>query len=122
MITAVSHLAFATDDLESAAADYEVLLDCRAERLQAADGKLLCRFQLSNIAFEISAAEGRGEGLKSIGFEAVDLDGTVRSSAGAASTSAPSPIRRSAQRRRPADPSACRDFAHLDARRSNDDR
>src|SRR5262249_3708522 len=33
---------------------------------------------LNNVAFEISAAEGRGEGLKSIAFEAVDVDATVR--------------------------------------------
>lgn len=78
MITAVSHLAFATDDVEAASADYEVLLDRKADRFHTADGKPLCRFQLSNIAFEISAADGGGEGLKSIGFEAADIDGTVR--------------------------------------------
>lgn len=78
MITAVSHLAFAADDVEAATSDYELLLDRKAARLTSADGKPLHRFQLANIAFEISAAEGRGEGLKSIGFEAVDLDATVR--------------------------------------------
>ena len=78
MITAVSHLAFAADDVEAAAADYEILLDRKAARLQSADGKPLCRFQLSNIAFEISAADDRGEGLKSIGFEAADIDATLR--------------------------------------------
>jgi catechol 2,3-dioxygenase-like lactoylglutathione lyase family enzyme len=78
MITAVSHLAFAADDVEAAVADYEIVLDRKADRFRSADGKPLCRFQLSNIAFETSAAEGRGEGLKSIGFEAVDIDATVR--------------------------------------------
>jgi catechol 2,3-dioxygenase-like lactoylglutathione lyase family enzyme len=78
MITAVSHLAFAADDIEAAAADYEIVLDRKPQRLQSADGKPLCRFQLANIAFEISAAEGRGEGLRSIGFEAADIDATVR--------------------------------------------
>jgi catechol 2,3-dioxygenase-like lactoylglutathione lyase family enzyme len=78
MITAVSHLAFAADDVEAAAADYELVLDRKPLRLQDAEGKLLIRFQLLNIAFEISAAEGSGEGLKSIAFEAVDIDATVR--------------------------------------------
>ena len=78
MITAVSHLAFAADDVDAATADYELILDRKAERLRTADGKQLSRFQLANIAFEISAAESRGEGLKSIGFEAADIDGTVR--------------------------------------------
>jgi catechol 2,3-dioxygenase-like lactoylglutathione lyase family enzyme len=78
MITAVSHLAFAADDVEAATADYEILLDRKAARFRSADGKPLCRFQLANIAFEISANEGRGEGLKSIAFEAADIDATVR--------------------------------------------
>lgn len=78
MITAVSHLAFAADDLEAAAASYEILLDQKPDRLHAADGKHFCRFRLSNIAFEISASDGRSEGLTSIGFEAVDIDTTVR--------------------------------------------
>ena len=78
MITAVSHLAFAADDLEAAASDYEILLDRKPDRLLSTDGKPLCRFQLSNLAFEISAAEGHGEGLKSIAFEAADIDATVR--------------------------------------------
>lgn len=77
MITAVSHLAFTADDVEAAAADYELVLDRKAQRLRAADGKPLCRFQLSNIAFEISAAEGSGEGLQAICFEAVDIEATV---------------------------------------------
>ena len=33
---------------------------------------------MSNIAFEITAAEGHGEGLKSIAFEATDIDATAR--------------------------------------------
>lgn len=78
MITAVSHLSFEADDIDAAAAAYAVLLDRTPQRLQSADGKPLCRFDLSNIAFEISAAEGRGEGLKSIGFEATDIDATAR--------------------------------------------
>lgn len=78
MITAVSHLAFAADDVEAARADYEIVLDRKPQALQAADGTKLYRFQLTNVAFEISAADGRGEGLKSIGFEAVDIEGTVR--------------------------------------------
>ena len=78
MITAVSHLAFAADDVEAAIADYEVLLDRKATRLQSPDGKPLGRFRLNNVAFEIAAAEGRGEGLKGIGFEAADITTTVR--------------------------------------------
>jgi catechol 2,3-dioxygenase-like lactoylglutathione lyase family enzyme len=78
MITAVSHLAFAADDVDAATADYELILDRKAERLRSADGKPLSRFQLANIAFEISAAASHGEGLKSIGFEAADIEGTVR--------------------------------------------
>ena len=78
MITAVSHLAFAADDVDAAAADYELVLDRKVERLRSADGKPLCRFQLANIAFEISAAEGQGEGLKGICFEASDIEATVR--------------------------------------------
>lgn len=78
MITAVSHLSFAADDVEAAAADYAVLLDRAPHRLTSPDGKALCRFDLDNIAFEISAADGRGEGLKSIAFEAADIDATVR--------------------------------------------
>lgn len=78
MITAVNHLAFEADDLEAATADYERVLDRKAQRLHAADGRPLYRFQLSNIAFEISTAEGRGEGLKAICFEAVDIEATVR--------------------------------------------
>lgn len=78
MITAVSHLAFAADDVEAAAADYEILLDRKPDRLRSIDGKPFCRFQLSNIAFEISAADGHGEGLKDIGFEAADIASTVR--------------------------------------------
>lgn len=78
MITAVSHLAFAADDVEAARADYEIVLDRKPQRLQAADGKPLYRFQLTNVAFEIFPADDRGEGLKSIGFEAVDIDATLR--------------------------------------------
>lgn len=78
MITAVSHLAFAAADIEAATADYELILDRKAERLRSADGKSLSRFQLANMAFEISPAEGQAEGLSSICFEASDLDGTVR--------------------------------------------
>jgi catechol 2,3-dioxygenase-like lactoylglutathione lyase family enzyme/predicted enzyme related to lactoylglutathione lyase len=78
MITAVSHLAFAADDVEAAAADYAIVLDRKPQRLQAADGRTLYRFPLNNVAFEIFAAEGRGEGLRSIAFEAVDIDATVR--------------------------------------------
>lgn len=78
MITAVSHLAFEADDLEAATTDYERVLDRKAQRLHAADGRPLYRVQLSNIAFEISAAEGRGEGLKAICFAAVDIEATVR--------------------------------------------
>jgi catechol 2,3-dioxygenase-like lactoylglutathione lyase family enzyme len=78
MITAVSHLAFAAADIEAATADYELILDRKAERLHSADGKPLCRFQLANMAFEILPAESEKEGLQSICFEASDLDATVR--------------------------------------------
>ncbi|MDQ8728943.1 VOC family protein [Bradyrhizobium sp. LHD-71] len=78
MITAVSHLAFEADDVEAATADYELLLDRKADRLQSANGRTLCRFQLANIVFEISPAEEGREGLKRVGFEAVDIEATVR--------------------------------------------
>src|SRR5512139_2429092 len=78
MITAVSHLAFAANDVEAAAADYEIVLDRKPQRLQSTDGKPLYRFQLANIAFEIVPSDSSGEGLKSIAFEAVDIDATVR--------------------------------------------
>lgn len=78
MITAVSHLAFATDDVAAATADYELLLDRQAERLRSPDGKSLCRFELDNMAFEIVPADSHGEGLKCVAFEASDLDATVR--------------------------------------------
>jgi catechol 2,3-dioxygenase-like lactoylglutathione lyase family enzyme len=78
MITAVSHLAFAADDVEAASADYALLLDRKPQRLHTADGKRLDRFQLANVAFEISPADGRGEGLKNIAFEAVDIETTLR--------------------------------------------
>jgi catechol 2,3-dioxygenase-like lactoylglutathione lyase family enzyme len=78
MITAVSHLAFAAADIEAATADYELILDRKAERFRSNDGRPLCRFQLANMAFEISPADSNTEGLKSICFEASDLDATVR--------------------------------------------
>jgi catechol 2,3-dioxygenase-like lactoylglutathione lyase family enzyme/predicted enzyme related to lactoylglutathione lyase len=78
MITAVSHLAYAADDLDAAVKDYEIILDRKAERLQSPDGKSLCRFQLSNTALEITATDGAGEGLKGIAFEATDIDATAR--------------------------------------------
>ena len=78
MITAVSHLALAADDVAAATADYELLLDRKAEWLRSADGRPLCRFDLDNIAFEISQADGQGERLNSVAFEATDLDSTVR--------------------------------------------
>jgi catechol 2,3-dioxygenase-like lactoylglutathione lyase family enzyme len=78
MITAVSHLAFAAADIEAATADYELILDRKAGHFRSADGKPLRRFQLANMAFEISPADSGTEGLSSICFEASDLDGTVR--------------------------------------------
>ena len=78
MITAVSHLAFAADDVEAAAADYEIVLDRKPPGCSRPTASRSFAFSSSNIAFEISAADGRGEGLKSIGFEAVDIDATVR--------------------------------------------
>ncbi|ETR77049.1 glyoxalase [Afipia sp. P52-10] len=77
MITAVNHLAFAAHDVEAVASDYEIVLDRKAERYHAADGSPFCRFQLANVALEISAANGRAEGLTGLGFEVGDIKSTV---------------------------------------------
>lgn len=77
MITAINHLAFAANDVEAIAADYEILLDRKADRFRAADGTPFCRFQLSNVAFEISATNGRAEGLTGLGFEVDDINATA---------------------------------------------
>jgi catechol 2,3-dioxygenase-like lactoylglutathione lyase family enzyme len=77
MITAVNHLAIAASDIDAVTADYEILLDRTAHRLRAADGAPLHRFQLDNTAVEITAANGRAEGLIGLGFEADDINATV---------------------------------------------
>lgn len=77
MITAVNHLAFIANDVDAITADYELVLDRKAERYRAADGAPFSRFQLANIAFEISAANGRPEGLAGLGFEVSDINATV---------------------------------------------
>ena len=97
MITAVSHLAFAADDIEAAAADYEIVLDRKPQRLQAANGKKLIRFPLNNIAFEIFAAEGSGEGLRASPSRRSTSMRRFASSAGAASASVRSQTRHSAR-------------------------
>lgn len=77
MITAVNHLAIAATDVDAVTADYEILLDRKADRLRAADSAPLNRFQLGNMAVEITAANGRAEGLTGIGFEASDITATA---------------------------------------------
>lgn len=78
MITAVSHLAFATENPKAAADDYAVILDRRPAVYTTEDGKPLYRFQLSNIALEISQADGGATGLIGLGFEAADIETTAR--------------------------------------------
>ena len=87
--------------------------------MQSADGKPLCRFQLTNVAFEISAADGRGEGLKSIGFEAADIDATVRklTRRGLAVGEIAEQTLQCARGRRRNDAPPCRHRHRLDARR-----
>ncbi len=77
MITAVNHLALLANDVDAITADYEIVLDRKAERYRANDGTAFSRFQLSNIAFEISAANGRAEGLTGLGFEVSDINATA---------------------------------------------
>lgn len=78
MITAVSHLAFAARDPEAVAADYARLFDQPARLFRADSGATLHRFQLNNIALEISKAAQNEEGLKAIVFEAADIEATAR--------------------------------------------
>ena len=78
MITAVNHVAFAADDPQQAAADYELVLGRKPLIYNADDGRTLHRFQLDNIAFEITRAAPGGAGLQRVGFEVDDMAATVR--------------------------------------------
>ena len=78
MITAVSHLALSAENPKQAADDYAVILDRRPAVYTAADGKPLYRFQLSNMALEISQASDGKSGLTGLGFEAADIEATAR--------------------------------------------
>jgi catechol 2,3-dioxygenase-like lactoylglutathione lyase family enzyme len=77
MITAVDHIAFAADDPERAAADYELVFGQKPQVYAGADGGTLHRFQLDNIAFEITRATGTA-GLHRVGFEVDDMTATAR--------------------------------------------
>jgi catechol 2,3-dioxygenase-like lactoylglutathione lyase family enzyme len=78
MITAVNHVALAADDPERAAADYEMVLERKPLVYTGDDGRTLHRFQLDNIAFEITRAAPGGSGLQCVGFEVDDMVATVR--------------------------------------------
>lgn len=77
MITAVNHVAFAADDPERAAADYELVFGQKPQVYTDAHGGSLHRFQLDNIAFEITRAIGP-VGLHRVGFEVDDMTATAR--------------------------------------------
>ncbi len=79
MITAVNHVSFAADDQAQAAADYELVLGRRPKVYSGDDGRTLYRFQLDNIAFEITrAVAGTAAGLQRVGFEVDDMAATAR--------------------------------------------
>jgi catechol 2,3-dioxygenase-like lactoylglutathione lyase family enzyme len=77
MITAVNHVALAADHPERAAADYELVFGRKPQVYSGADGGALYRFQLDNIAFEITSAGGTA-GLYRVGFEVDDMTATGR--------------------------------------------
>jgi catechol 2,3-dioxygenase-like lactoylglutathione lyase family enzyme len=78
MITAVNHVALGAEDPARAALDYELVLGRKAVAYTAADGRKLHRFQLDNIALEITHAAAASAGLQRIGFEVDDMAATVR--------------------------------------------
>jgi catechol 2,3-dioxygenase-like lactoylglutathione lyase family enzyme len=78
MITAVNHVAFAADNPERAAADYELVFGRMPQVYAGADGAMLHRFQLDNIAFEITRAGAGAAGLHRVGFEVDDMAATMR--------------------------------------------
>jgi len=77
MITAVNHVALAADDPRQAAADYELVFGRKPQVFSGTDGSALYRFQLDNIAFEITRANGAA-GLYRVGFEVDDMIATAR--------------------------------------------
>jgi catechol 2,3-dioxygenase-like lactoylglutathione lyase family enzyme len=78
MITAVSHVTLAATDPERAAADYAAVFGRAAELWKSADGEVIHRFQLANIAFEIVHASSSAPGLQDVAFEIVDTAATIR--------------------------------------------
>lgn len=78
MITAVSHLALSAENPKQAADDYAVILDRRPSVYTTEDGQPFYRFQLANMALEISQATGGKAGLIGLGFEAADIETTAR--------------------------------------------
>lgn len=78
MITAVSHLALSAENPRQAADDYAVILDRRPSVYTTEDGQPFYRFQLANMALEISQATGGKAGLIGLGFEAADIETTAR--------------------------------------------
>ena len=77
MITAVNHVALAAEDPARAAADYEQVFGRKPQVYSGTDGGALYRFQLDNIAFEITRANGAA-GLYRVGFEVDDMTATGR--------------------------------------------
>jgi catechol 2,3-dioxygenase-like lactoylglutathione lyase family enzyme len=77
MITAVNHVALAASDPERAAADYELVFGRRPQVYTGSDAGTLYRFQLDNIAFEITRTNGTA-GLHRVGFEVDDMAATAR--------------------------------------------
>jgi catechol 2,3-dioxygenase-like lactoylglutathione lyase family enzyme len=78
MITAVNHVAFGADDPQRAAADYELVFGQTPKTYTGGDGRALYRFQLDNIAFEITRTANGAAGLQRVGFEVEDMAATVR--------------------------------------------
>ncbi len=78
MITAVNHVALAADEPERAAADYSLVFGRKPQVYSVDDGRTLHRFQLDNIAFEITGAAAGNTGLQRVGFEVDDMAATAR--------------------------------------------
>jgi catechol 2,3-dioxygenase-like lactoylglutathione lyase family enzyme len=72
MIHALDHIVVAAASLEAAVADYEVVLDRRADRPDAGRGAPRASIQLANVRLELASA-GAGDGLSALAFAVADL-------------------------------------------------
>jgi len=78
MIIAVNHVGLAADDPARAAKDYALVLGRDPQQLTSTDGRPLYRFQLNNIALEISGAADGAAGLGDVGFAVADISAAGR--------------------------------------------